>query len=370
MADDAQHMRAALGLARRGLGSTWPNPSVGCVIVRDGVVVGRGVTAPFGRPHAEPQALAMAGEAARGATAYVTLEPCCFQGRTAPCTEALIEAGIARVVIATCDPDTRVDGAGMRRLREAGIEVVQGLLRAEGEEVAEGLYHRIRLGRPMVTLKLATTLDGRIATAGGESQWISGEPARRMGHALRGRHDAVMVGIGTALADDPHLTCRIPGFKQVATVRVVADGHLRLGLLSRLVVTARETPTWVIARDDADSARTAALAGLGVEVLAVPGGEAGVDLAAGLRALAGRGVTRLLVEGGGRLAAGLLRADLVDRVAWFHAPGVVGGDGLAAVQAFGVATLAEMPRFVRDRVTPLGDDMLTELKRAPRGQEG
>jgi diaminohydroxyphosphoribosylaminopyrimidine deaminase/5-amino-6-(5-phosphoribosylamino)uracil reductase len=363
MNEDAQQMRAALALARRGLGSTWPNPSVGCVIVRDGRVVGRGTTAASGRPHAEPQALAMAGELARGATAYVTLEPCCFHGRTPPCTEALIEAGIARVVIATCDPDPRVNGAGVRRLRDAGITVEYGVLEAEAEAVAEGLFHRIRLGRPMVTLKLATTLDGRIATASGESQWITGEPARRMGHALRGRHDAVMVGIGTAMADDPHLTCRIPGFKPVPMVRVVADSHLRLGLLSRLVVTAREAPTWVIARADANPVRAKALQDLGVEVLAVPGGEAGVELEAGLAALAERGVTRLLVEGGAQLAAALLRADLVDRLAWFHAPSVMGGDGYAAAQGFGVAVLEAMPRFVRERVTPVGEDMLTELKR-------
>ncbi len=370
MADDPTHMRAALALARRGLGNTWPNPSVGCVIVRDGVVVGRGNTAPWGRPHAEPQALAMAGVLARGATAYVTLEPCCFQGRTPPCTEALIEAGIARVVVATADPDPRVNGAGLRRLREAGIEVVQGLLQDEAEEIAEGLFHRIRQGRPMVTLKLATTLDGRIATAAGESQWITGAPARRLGHALRGRHDAVLVGVGTAMADDPDLTCRIPGYKTTPMVRVVADGHLSLRLLSRLVVTAKETPTWVIARDDADPARAAALEELGVALLRVPGGEAGVDIAAGLAALAERGITRLLVEGGARLAATLLRADLVDRLAWFHAPAVMGGDGVAAAQAFGVTALAAMPRFRRLRVTMAGDDVLTEMQRLPREEQG
>ncbi|OJY76934.1 MAG: riboflavin biosynthesis protein RibD [Rhodospirillales bacterium 70-18] len=368
MADDIPHMRAALALAGRGLGSTWPNPSVGCVIVRDGVVVGRGTTAPFGRPHAEPQALAMAGDLARGATAYVTLEPCCFHGRTPPCTEALIAAGIARVVVATCDPDPRVNGAGLRRLREAGIAVEQGVLRHEAEAVAEGLFHRVRQGRPLVTLKLASTLDGRIATAGGESQWITGAPARRLAHALRGRHDAVMVGIGTASADDPDLTCRIPGFKPVPMVRVVADSHLRLRLLSRLVVTARDTPTWVLTRADADARRAAALEDLGVALLRVPAGGAGVDLAAGLAALAGRGITRLLVEGGAQLAAALLRDDLVDRIAWFHAPAVIGADGFPAAQAFGVAALDAMPRFVRERVTPVGEDVLTELRRRREGE--
>jgi diaminohydroxyphosphoribosylaminopyrimidine deaminase/5-amino-6-(5-phosphoribosylamino)uracil reductase len=293
----------------------------------------------------------------------VTLEPCCFHGRTPPCTEALIAAGVARVVVATADPDPRVNGAGLRRLREAGIEVVLGVLADEAEELAEGLFRRIGNGRPMVTLKLATTLDGRIATAGGESQWITGGPARRLGHALRGRHDAVMVGVGTAMADDPDLTCRIEGYRTMPLVRVVADGHLSLTLLSRLVVTARQTPTWVIARDDADPSRAAALEELGVELLRVPGGEAGVDIAAGLAGLARRGITRLLVEGGARLAATLLRADLVDRLAWFHAPVVMGGDGVAAAQGFGVAALAAMPRFRRLRVSMAGDDVLSEFER-------
>ena len=200
--DDRVHMRAALALARRGLGNTWPNPSVGCVIVREGRVVGRGVTTPGGRPHAEPVALERAGNAARGATAYVTLEPCCHWGRTPPCADALIEAGVARVVIGTRDPDPRVDGAGIARLQAAGVLVTEAVLQYDARELIAGFALRLNAGRPLVTLKLASTLDGRIATASGESRWISGEPARRAAHALRGRHDAVMVGSGTVLADD------------------------------------------------------------------------------------------------------------------------------------------------------------------------
>ena len=358
------HMRSALALARRGIGTTWPNPSVGCVIVRDGVVIGRGATAPGGRPHAEPQALAMAGAAARGATAYVSLEPCCFQGRSPPCTEALIAAGVARVVIGIRDPDARVNGAGIARLRDAGIEVIEGVLAAEAQEVAEGLISRITRNRPFVTLKLASTLDGRIATRTGESQWITGPAARRAAHALRGQHDAVLVGIGTVLADDPDLTCRIDGYKSVPTVRVVADSHLRIPLTSRLVCTADASPVWLLARTDADRARHAALVALGCVVEAVPPAEPGVDLAAGLQALAGRGMTRVLAEGGAGLAAALLRADLVDRIAWFHAPAVIGGDGLAAVAGWGVETLAAMRRFRRVRTTETGEDMLTELEPA------
>lgn len=361
---DTEHMRAALALARRGLGNAWPNPSVGCVVVKNGRVVGRAVTSAGGRPHAEPQALAMAGEAARGASVFVTLEPCCHHGRTPPCTDALIAAGVARVVIAARDCDPRVNGEGMARLRAAGIVVEQGLLEAEAEEVAAGFFSRMRLGRPLVTLKLATTLDGRIATRTGESRWITGEPARRMAHALRGRNDAVMVGVGTVLADNPDLTCRLPGYKDFPTVRVVADSRLRTGLMSQLVTTAAATPTWIIHRQGADAQRAEAMARAGVELIDVAGSEMGVDLAAGLAMLAQRGITRLLVEGGAQLAAALLRADLVDRIAWFHAPAVMGGDAWPAAQAFGVAHLTEMPRFVRQGAVPVGADMLTELRRA------
>src|SRR5918994_6733853 len=225
---DRAHMAAALALSRRGLVNTWPNPAVGCVIVREGRVVGRGWTQPGGRPHAETEALARAGDQARGATAYVTLEPCSHWGRTPPCCDALIAAGVARVVVATGDPDPRVDGRGMRRLREAGIAVDQGLLEAEARAVIAGFVRRITRGLPLVTLKLATTLDGRIATASGESRWITGAAARRAAHALRARHDAVLVGSGTVLADDPDLTCRLPGMERgVPIARVVADARLR-----------------------------------------------------------------------------------------------------------------------------------------------
>ena len=362
--EDEAHMRAALGLARRGLGNTWPNPSVGCVIVKEGRVVGRAVTAPGGRPHAEILALGMAGTAASGATAYVTLEPCCHWGRTPPCADALIEAGIARAVIATRDPDPRVDGEGIARLRAAGIAVTEGVLAAEAEEIAAGFFSRVRHGRPLLTLKLATTLDGRIATRTGVSQWITGEAARRAAHALRGRHDAVLVGVGTVLADDPLLTCRIAAFRPNPLVRVIADTHLRTRLTAKLIATAAQAPTWVLHRQGADPGRVQALRGAGVTLIEIGGAEIGIDLAQGLRALAEAGITRLLVEGGAKIAAALLRADLVDRVAWFHAPAVMGGDGWPAAQAFGIAEPDAMPRFVRTDARPLGPDMLTELRRA------
>ncbi len=361
--DDLSHMRAALALARRGLGTSWPNPAVGCVIVREGRVVGRGTTAPSGRPHAETLALAMAGEAARGATAYVTLEPCSHHGRTPPCADALVAAGIVRVVIGARDINPKVAGAGIARLRAAGAEVTEGVLAEEAEEMAAGFFSAIRRGRPLVTLKLASTLDGRIATRTGESRWISSEPARRASHALRGRHDAMLVGVGTALADDPDLRCRIEGFRPTQVVRVVADSRLRLRLICRLVATAREAPTWILAREDANPDRRAALTRAGAEVIPVPGAALGVDMTEALRALAARGITRLLVEGGAQLAASLLRADLVDRLAWFHAPTVMGSDGWPAAAAFGVEKLAQMPRFEPVSGARIGNDMFTELRR-------
>jgi diaminohydroxyphosphoribosylaminopyrimidine deaminase/5-amino-6-(5-phosphoribosylamino)uracil reductase len=360
---DASHMLAALALGRRGLGTTWPNPSVGCVIVRNGLVVGRGRTAPGGRPHAEPMALDMAGEQARGADVYVTLEPCCHWGRSPPCTDALITAGVARVIVATGDPDPRVNGAGIAKLRQAGITVETGLLEAAARETLSGFRQRVTLGRPMVTLKLASTIDGRIATSGGQSQWITETPARRMGHALRGRHDAVLVGVGTVLADNPELTCRIPGFRDTPVVRVIADSHLRTPLTSRLAATASDIPTWFLLREGADPSRRTAFSDLGARLFDTPAAAAGVDLAAGLQALGAAGLTRVLVEGGGQIAAALLRDDLVDRIAWFHAPAIMGGDGWPAVQAFGVKTLDLMPRFSRDCVSSIGNDMLSVYTR-------
>ncbi len=354
---DREHMAAALALARRGLGRTWPNPAVGCVLAREGRVVGRGWTQPGGRPHAETEALARAGELARGATAYVTLEPCAHQGRTPPCAEALVAAGIARCLSATGDPDPRVAGRGLAILRDAGIAVETGLLEQEARALNAGFLTRLALGRPLVTLKLAMTLDGRIATAGGESRWITGEAARAHAQLLRAEHDAVLVGSGTALADDPRLTLRLPGAEGRRLVRVVADGRLRLPLTSVLVATASEQPTWVLTRRDAEKPRRQAFEQAGVEVLALPthAGET-LDLAAGLAALGERGLTRLLVEGGGQLASGLLQAGLVDRLAVYHAPLLLGGDGRPGVAALGLERLADAPAFVPLESQTLGSD--------------
>jgi len=364
MMDDLLHMRAALALARRGLGNAWPNPAVGCVLVKDGRVIGRGWTQPGGRPHAETEALRRAGDAAHGATAYVTLEPCSHHGRTPPCCEALAEAGITRVVMAMRDPDPRVNGRGLAMLRGAGIAVEEGLSAAEARALNAGFFRRIQAGMPVVTLKLASTLDGRIATASGESRWITGEAARREVHALRARHDAILVGSGTVLADDPDLTCRIPGMERVPMLRVVADARLRTPPSARLVQSAGAAPVLIITAPGHPPAVQAPFMEAGADIVTVPAHAAGgLDLPSLLRALGRRGVTRVLAEGGAGLAAALLRQGLVDRLAWFHTPAVMGGDGHPATEGLRLAALSAMPRFRRTAQRVLGDDMFSEFER-------
>lgn len=354
-------------MAGRGLGGVWPNPAVGCVLVAGdgpGRIVGRGWTQPGGRPHAETEAIARAGTAARGATAYVTLEPCAHHGKTPPCAEALVAAGVSRVVIAADDPDPRVAGAGIGILRDAGIDVESGVLRGEAEALNAGYLLRQREGRPLVTLKLASTLDGRIATHGGESRWITGEDARRRVHLMRARHDAVMIGIGTALADDPDLTCRLPGLEGRSPVRIVLDARLHLPLTSRLVATADRAPTWLVTLRGNDHRRSRAYRECGVRILEVEAGADGYpDPAAALTALGGEGLTRVLVEGGGHVAAALVRSGLVDRLRWFRASGIMGGDGIPAVAAYGVDSLPLMRKFRQTSVTAVGEDILESYER-------
>jgi diaminohydroxyphosphoribosylaminopyrimidine deaminase / 5-amino-6-(5-phosphoribosylamino)uracil reductase len=363
---DVNFMRTALALARRGLGTVWPNPSVGCVLIKDGRVVGRGWTQPGGRPHGETEALRRAGEAARGATAYVSLEPCCHWGKTPPCTDALINAGVRRVVVTLEDPDPRVAGKGIRQLRAAGLEVETGLCAKEAAEVNAGFLNRLRLGRPLVTIKMATSLDGRIATASGESQWISGPPARDRAHALRADHDAIMVGTGTVLADDPQLTCRLPGLESRSPVRVVIDRNLRIPATARLISDARSVPTWIVTLRSADRARREAFTARGVTMIDIePDLEGHIDPAAALRAIGARGITRLVVEGGARLAAAFFRARLVDRLIWVHAPMLIGGDAIPAIAALGVTALSDAPAFEHVSMETVGEDVLTTLRALP-----
>lgn len=356
-AADKRFLSLAIALSRRGLGRSWPNPAVGCVLVRAGRIVGRGTTQPGGRPHAEQQALVQAGDAARGATAYVSLEPCAHHGKTPPCADALVTAGVTRVVAAFQDPDPRVNGQGFAKLRAAGVEVVSGVLQADAAEVLGGFLSRHQKGRPAVTLKLALSLDGRIATASGHSQWITGPQARRAVHALRARHDAVMVGGGTARADDPMLTVRDLGIGHQPG-RVVVSRRLDLPLTSKLAQSAGETPVWLCCGPDADAARVAAWQDLGADV--VPCALAGrqVEMRSALAALAARGLTRILCEGGGALAASLLAEDLVDDLVVFSAGLAIGAEGLPGIGALGLDRLEAARRFALVETRAVGADAM------------
>ena len=322
---DQRFMALALTLGRRGLGRTWPNPAVGAVIVKDGVIIGRGWTQPGGRPHAEVEALRRAGEAARGATLYVTLEPCSHHGKSPPCADAIVAAGLARVVSAMEDPNPEVAGQGHARLRSAGIVVDVGTGADEARRDHAGHIMRVCEGRPHVMLKLAISADGKVGAAGRRPVAITGAEVRDRVHLLRAQSDAIMVGIGTALADDPLLTCRLPGMAKDSPVRIVLDTSLRLPRASRLVQTAREVPVWVVAGAGAARAAEEALAADGVVVLRAPEqlGD-GLDIAAVLKLIAGRGITRLMVEGGPTLAAGFVAAEIVDEAVLFHSPTIVG----------------------------------------------
>ena len=353
---DDGHMAHALRLAARGLGNVWPNPAVGCVLVREGQIVGRGWTQPGGRPHAERRALDQAGDRARGATAYVTLEPCAHHGHTPPCAEGLIAAGVARVVTALTDPDARVSGRGHAMLVAAGIEVREGVLEAEARRLNAGFLKRVTQGLPFVTLKLATTLDGRIATAAGESRWITGPDARRHVHLLRLTHDAVLVGGGTARADDPDLTVRDMGAVR-QPVRVVLDSHLSHSPNSRLGRTAREVPVWMLHGPAASAQARAAWAATGAEVIEVAADAAGrIEARAALQALAARGLTRVLCEGGGQLAASLVTGGLADDLACYQAGALIGADGRPGLGDLGLAALADAPRLTLREACGLGAD--------------
>ncbi|MFT3974786.1 MAG: bifunctional diaminohydroxyphosphoribosylaminopyrimidine deaminase/5-amino-6-(5-phosphoribosylamino)uracil reductase RibD [Amaricoccus sp.] len=357
-ARDAGWMRTALGLARRGLGRVWPNPAVGCVIVSGNEVVGRGRTADGGRPHAEAAALAEAGGRARGATVYVTLEPCVREGRAGPCAEALISAGVARVVVAIEDPDPRVNGAGIAALRAAGIEVDLGCLAAEATALNRGFLRRVTAGRPMMTLKLAASLDGRIATATGESRWITGLRARVEVHLLRAQADAILVGAGTVRSDNPRLDVRELGMGDRSPVRVVVSGALSLPRDSHLAATAADVPLWLCHDVEAEASRRKAWAELGAELIEIPFQADGqLDLSAMMQRLGDRGITRVLCEGGGRLAAALIEDDLVDELVCYSAGLALGGSAVPAVGELGITALQLAPRFDLIDVAPIGPDM-------------
>jgi diaminohydroxyphosphoribosylaminopyrimidine deaminase/5-amino-6-(5-phosphoribosylamino)uracil reductase len=363
LTEDQRFVALALSLGRRGLGRTWPNPAVGAVIVNDGVVVGRGWTQPGGRPHAEVEALRRASEAARGATLYVTLEPCSHYGKSPPCADAIVAAGLARVVSAIEDPNPEVAGQGLARLRAAGIAVHVGTGAEEARHDHAGHIRRMRDGRPHVMLKLAISADGKVGAAGRTPVAITGAETRDRVHLLRGQSDAIVVGIGTALADDPLLTCRLPGMEKRSPVRVVLDTALRLPKTSRLVQTASEVPLWIIAGAAASGAAEASLLGDGVAVLRAPERGNGLDLAVVLKLLADRGVTRSMIEGGPTLAAAFVEADLVDEAVLFHSPKIVGANGINALDSLPLETLTQSPRLSRVSTEPSGPDKCDVFER-------
>jgi diaminohydroxyphosphoribosylaminopyrimidine deaminase/5-amino-6-(5-phosphoribosylamino)uracil reductase len=366
-AADARFMQFALTLGRRGQGRTWPNPAVGAVVVKDGIIVGRGWTQPGGRPHAEPEALKRAGKAARGATLYATLEPCSHFGKSPPCVDAIIAAGITRVVSAIEDPNPEVAGQGHARLRAAGIKVDIGPGAAEAAHDHAGHFRRIREKRPHVILKLAVSSDDKIAAAGHKPVAISGEAARARVHLLRAQCDAILVGIGTVLSDDPLLTCRLPGMEARSPVRVVLDRALRIPGASKLVHSARETPLWVMTSSLSEAPAAMKLGAAGAQVIRVATTTtptSGLDLKAVLLALAERGITRLLVEGGARVASSFVAANLVDEVWLLRGANPVGADGVPALDALPLSALTESPAFKRRASETLQKDTLTIYERA------
>ena len=340
------------------MGRTWPNPAVGCVIVSGGRIVGRGWTQPSGRPHAEVVALAQAGDAARGADVYVSLEPCAHHGKTPPCAQALIDAGVGRVVIAISDSDPRVNGLGAQMLRDAGITVETGILGDLAFEDHDGFLRRTVMGRPMVTLKIASSFDGRIATGTGESQWITGPDARRVVHAMRARHDAVMVGGGTARHDDPSLTVRDLGVTHQPT-RIVISRRLDLPLMGQLARTAKEIPLILCHGADADPTLVRTWADLGAVMLRCRARGMHLDPEDILAQLGGHGLTRIFCEGGSALAASLIEADLVDQLIGFTAGLTIGAEGLPSVGALGLSQLAQARRFTLKESRAVGPDVLS-----------
>ena len=353
-------MGVAQRLALRGLGRVAPNPSVGCLIVNAGRVIGRGHTEPSGRPHAETVALAQAGEAARGATAYVTLEPCAHTGKTSPCADALITAGVSRVVIACQDPDPRVSGRGIERLIEAGVSVALGVGQDDALRANAGFLLTICHGRPLFSLKSATSLDGKIATNTGHSQWITGEDARDRGHLLRATHDAILIGSETALADNPLLSCRLPGMGDRSPLRVILDSSGRTLDSNLELIEAGATPTWVFVAQGAAITQPPAPH----KVFEVAQDIAGRPSALGVaQRLAEEGITRVLIEGGAAIAAAFLQANLIDHVHTFRAPFHIGADGHASIEAMGLTDLNNAHRFTRTHLETLGADVYEAFER-------
>ena len=358
---DQRFMALALALGRRGLGNTWPNPAVGAVVANDGQILGRGWTQPGGRPHAETEALKRAGRASRGATLYVTLEPCSHHGKTPPCVDAIIRAGIARVVSALEDPNPEVAGQGYAKLRERGIAVETGLGAETAARQHAGHIRRMRDQRPHVMLKLALSADDKAGAAGRKPVAITGAAARERVFQMRAMSDAILVGIGTVMSDDPALTCRLPGMAERSPVRVVLDAKLRVPMASGVVATARETRTWVFGAPEASKLAEEVLRQKKVEVFRVKTVNGQIDLGEVLKTLAGQGITRLMVEGGPTVAASFVRADLIDEAALFRAPKTIGPGGTPALEGLPLTALTQ--RLKRLASETVGDDTVDLYER-------
>lgn len=356
MSEHIRYMRLALSLARRQLGQTWPNPAVGAVIVQDGQIVAQGFTERGGRPHAETQALVKAGKRAQGATMYVSLEPCSHQGKTPPCAHAIITAGITTVVVGCRDTNPLISGRGIALLEAAGLQVIEGICAMEARAVNAGFFSVMERKTPWLSVKLATSLDGKIASSGGQSHWITSEAARQYGQLLRSRYDAVVTGSGTLVADDPQLTCRTPGLEQYSPVRVVFDRKNRLLPTHNLAKTASNTPVWVLSTGN--HPEKAALEGMGVQFFALSEGDDAQQLKEGMAILATQGITRVLAEGGAQLSTGFLQSGLCRRMYWFRAPVLLGNDGLAGVGGGFPATLSDATRWALVEQHALGPDQL------------
>ncbi len=369
---DAAYMRTAFAFARRALGRTRPNPAVGAVIVKTGgsrdEVIACAHTMPTGRPHAEQVALAQAGDAARGATLYVTLEPCAHYGKTPPCADAIVEAGVSRVVVSVHDPDPRVAGRGIAKLRDAGLKVDESFLQEEGADIARGHILRVTANRPLVQLKLAVGSDGLIPRGrDGAPVWATGENARAHGHLLRARADAILVGHGTVSADDPSLTCRLPGMAEESPVRVVLCSALDIPVSAKMLTELDTAPVWVIGSGEAGSEAEDALTAAGADVLRARGHKgSGLDIESVLSALAERGVTRLLVEGGPNVAASFWKAGLVDEIYLYKGPEPAGADGIPALATESLEVIEHAQSYVREVSRDLGRDTLDIYRRRDR----
>lgn len=353
---ESQFMQQALELAAQGAGRVSPNPMVGAVLVSDGKVVGRGYHRRVGRAHAEVEAIREAGRRARGAALFVTLEPCCHQGRTPPCVEAIRRAGIARVVAATKDPDPLVAGRGLRALRRHGVKVQAGLLEAEARRLNEAYFKHRTTGRPLVILKVAATLDGMIATAGGESRWITDAPARRVVHRLRDRCDAILVGVNTINRDDPQLTARFPGARD--PIRIVVDSSLYIDTKARVLRLASPSPTWLATTASPNDSRVAGLRRRGVDFLFCRSRHGQVDLGDLLEQLGRRGVLSVLVEGGPAIHSSFVAQRLADKLMIFYAPRLLGGGSLPMFGGLEIASLKRMPRLRQLSAEAVGPDLL------------